>query len=248
MLFIEEVTNDSTSETSISVQTSGVANGTVTFWVSRTPDATSRTVTTITSDTNGTYVIETPHSDLWYIWVHDTDGYGPQMFAVWSGYTGTTDLDEVGNTVRDILIDNKTGIDAGLKIWYPNIEVKQIIYGYEGNITDFPSILIHAPRLEARYVGFPYMRELTYRLSIETILMHSDEQSELGNVTRFAEIVLHILNNPTYADLTLANGVGINYCQATGAGTKDFKLGSYGYVASGSMEWYGLGISIDGGF
>ena len=171
-ILVDSVVNGNNGLTVLLVL-SGTPVGSVKFYISHTPILSSLRQVVGTVDTGlntspPTYNITLPHAGLWYIWAVDDDGITQEPGAVWmDGVADSSDIDLTGAMIRDTLIANTLGIEAIMHRSYPDSNLEQVVYGYEGAIVDYPSILISSPRVQDAYVAFPFTREATYSFTIQ---------------------------------------------------------------------------------
>lgn len=246
MIYIESASKSSAEDiksTYINVETSGSINGSITFYASRIPDVTKSVAVPFTGS-NTPYRVLMPHKGIWYVWAHDNDGYSPTPVAV---LTHTPDVDEVGIFVQNVLIANKSILDKAIQSWYPGVTVQQIVYGNSGELVGFPSILIYRPRIEERYIAFPYTKELRFHYTIAFMLLKQDEQSELQTAVRFARVGMQIFNQPAYETIVLPDGLTLNFCQSTEGVDDVINLGNLGFISTGTIDWSGIAVITDGG-
>jgi hypothetical protein len=184
---------------------------------------------------------------LWYIWGRDGNGYTAAPGAIWVGRSSRRDVNELGERIRDILRENQAGLEAGLRQWYVEAAIRQIEYGFPGEIMDFPSIVVLEPRFREPRTFFPHGREITYSYNIAFMLAHSDEQSQLATAVEFARSGMLILNNPAYETLFLPSGLEVNFCQTEEGECREIDLGEIGFYSAGTLVWSGAALRQDAG-
>jgi hypothetical protein len=137
----------------------------------------------------------------------DKDAKGNSLAAaVWIGQVNDPVADEIGYYLRDLLTTNIRGIEAILQGRYPKATVKQIIYGFGGNVEDYPAITVVKPRWSWTWLAFPFSKRYTYSATIACWVLHTTEQTEISYATRFAEACMEILSLPAYNKVTLPSG------------------------------------------
>lgn len=230
---------------SASVVISGTPSGPLSFWASRTPDVSNSLLCTHTG--SNPYAISVPHPSLWYIWAKDDNGFTATPGAVWVGESDGIDLDEIGYAIRDVFLHNKTGLEAILRQDFPNITIKQIVYGSPILIEGFPSILVHRPRVSEQWVAFPWVKQHQYAFDIAFMLVHGDPQIRIQTVTRWTRAGMFIINQPAYETLVLPSGLVVNFCQASEGNSDEVDLGDVGFGVIGSLVWSGLALKQDTG-
>ena len=247
---IDSITNNNDGST-VTIVLSGVPNGPVVFHACRTPDmAAPNLVTGTLTSAYGvipaTYVVKLTHPSLWYIVAMDSSGTSP-VAAVWMDYsTDVSDLDLIGMNIRDILLANKLGIEYILKLTHNAASLEQVVYGYEGAIVDYPSILISSPRVQERYVAVPYGREATFTYTIQCFVVHSTDQTELPLLGQFARAVQMILNQPANETFVIGNQMTINFNFISDVSIEEYEQADK-FMSVGTMIWSGSTIYTDTG-
>jgi hypothetical protein len=227
--------------TGATVVITGTPSGAVQFKASRMPNYS--TAVGVSSFGTGPYTVTLPNPGLWYVWAFDSSGVVAEPGAVWASSSNISELEAVGLKIRDILRDNKKGIEAILRTVYPDSTLKCIHYGSAVLVDDFPAILVRDPRDDVEWAFFPYGEIHTYRFTIFCLVIHPDEQTEMDFATQFGEAVKFILRQPHYVTITLDSGVVIDNCQVSDIRVDDTDLGgdaAHGAVAS--LSWSGVAI------
>lgn len=228
------------------VTLNGTVVGTLHFWASRTPDVAQATQVPYVV-VGSQYYVTLDHPSLWYLWAKDDNGYTASPAAVWIGISDHREANEIGERVRDILRDNRLGLEAALRQWYASATLKQVEYGFPGEILEFPSIVVLNPRYREPYRFFPYGRESTFTFTLAFMLAHADEQSQLAAAVEFARAGMLILNQPAYETLILPSGLEVNFCQAEEGECTEIDLGEMGFYSAGTLLWSGNALRQDTG-
>jgi hypothetical protein len=237
---IESIVNVEDGATA-TVTTTGTPSGLVQFKASRQP--VYSTAVGVSSAGTGPYTVVLPNPGLWYVWALDTGGVVAEPEAVWVSLTEVCELEAVGVKLRDILRDNKKGIESLMRSVYPETTLKCAHYGSPALIDDFPAVLVRDPRDDVEWAFFPYGEIHTYRFTIFCLVVHPDEQSEMDFATQFGEAVKYILRQPHYLSFTLDSGVVIDNCHVSDIRVDDADLGgdaAHGAVAS--LSWSGVAV------
>ena len=227
------------------VTVSGAPSGPLVFWVSRTPYTSQGVSAPYTG--SGPYYVTLGHQGIWYVWAKDNNGYSSLPVAIRLGVTQNSDLVECGNAVAGILLANKIGIEAALGLWYPGVELKQVVFGTPYDIAAFPSILVNRPRVQSQYVGTSYLREYTYLLDVTCMVVHSDEHTLLPYITEMLKAVEEILIQPANETIFLPNGQEVNFCQVNEGQGEEMSLDDMGFGAVGTLNWSGVSVKADSG-
>lgn len=213
----------------------GTPTGTAVFKIHRTPNIANATLAGY-SQSGSIYRLQTPHMGLWYVWAGDDNGFAAEPSAVWTGLSARTDTDLIGEKVRSLLEENKKGLDAAWRLYFPQGEVKQFVYGMSANILAFPSVVVYSPRVTETWYSFPMTKWIETSLSVGFTIIHEDETSLLAASVHLARAGMRILNTPEYTEFTLDNGWNLTNCQAQGMSSSEFQLGNR-FCAATVINW-----------
>jgi len=226
---------------------SGVIAGSLDFQASRLPDRSNAfdlVPTNEASSTDGTSGLVTntgtlpfPNPGLWYVWFSESGNTSEDTEAVWVRASDDLDLDEIGTTVRDILWDNRRGIEKACWELYPDLTLKTVTFGFDSAVKEFPAIIVSQPKVREEYFATGFVKVHYYTLYINAVLVHEDEATEVPTVDRLIRAAMDILNNPYYEQLTLPSGLPVYRCQAVSGASTESDLGGSRYAAIGSIIW-----------
>lgn len=222
----------------------GGGAGTIGFRCARVPDVTKSVICPAT-EVAGVYALTFAHPGLWYVWVYDDNGNSTEFEAVIvSGEM--TRLDLMGETLKSILDANRKGFEAYLRPVYPDVKIKQVVYGSAANVHDWPSILITDGSQSSQYAFFPYGMEHTLHFMIEAIVLHDSEQTQMQATSRLGETIGNLLRLPEYNDFTLSDGSTVSLSHVQEMGVTEYPVGQK-FAASASIYWSGIVVVQDAG-
>lgn len=232
------------------VAVSGVPIGSLSLWASRVPDVTKALPLAYTG--SGPYSVTFECPGIWYVWANDEAGFsldrdevGNPLYAACFVGANDTVADEIGQELQSWLWLNKQGIECVLRERYPKTTLKQVQYGFGGNIVNYPSIVIANPRWSFRWAAFPLVREWTYTFTIACLVAHAQEQSELPLAVKLSEAAGLVLNNPFHLRFSLPSGIEIYNSGAMSGDSDEFPMDDTTFVAAGSVVWTGQALLQD---
>jgi hypothetical protein len=244
-LVIKSVANRGDQVTA-AVSVSGTPSGTPRFLINRTPDY-NGAIPAVSSG-SGPYLLTVPYPSLWYVWIVDDNGPCAEPEAGLIGTDAGENVPELGAALRDILWNNKKGIEAALKQWDVSWTLKQAVYGYGGDVTDWPAVLVMQPKFTSEYIAAPYVRQYSFTCAILCVILHESEQSQLPAAGAFGNIVERILSQPAYDQIVLGNDQVIDFGYIRQGGVTEEPVGDSGkFLAVASLQWGGIGDRVDSG-
>jgi hypothetical protein len=228
----------------LDVTLSGVPNGTLSFVASRSnpPIYGYQAIPYTGTFPNLTLTFPSPY--VWYLWAQDRTGLSDSA-AVWPNFSDNVALDETGIALEAILENNRKALDLMLRTVYPGASFKQISYGISANILAFPSVLITNPGVKHApdFASFGWRHDYSFTLAF--MVIHQDEQSELRNAVKIAELSAQILNQQAYNRIPLPCGQTLVDCKATQGEYAEFALDDVGWCATGTLVWSGWSLTQD---
>lgn len=194
--------------------------------------------------TPGVYRIVLSHPDLWYIRALDSSGESPPS-PVWMAKTEESILNLVGEAVRGLIERHKTGIEMMLrKNYFPDLQIKQIVFGTALNINDFPAILVTKPRFQKKWVATGGLAEFTYMVDIYVQIFHNDAGTHLQASVRAGEALCQLINR--YDSIILSDDTPLAFCGAEEGDADDIAIEEGGpYCAIFSIVWSGISLQCN---
>lgn len=174
---------------------------------------------------------------LVYVRAEDDSGQSAPA-AVWIGSLDEDDVVEVMEKLRDRIWNNKAGIEARLRVYYPQIELKQVIYGLFAQITEYPCIEIVQQELNEPFYMTAWTRRHEITAEICGYLAYDEPRSEEKLSAAFGRAVQRILNQRDYEQMRLASGIVLTGCQAQDL-VFDRTFSNGRFFASWRMLWRG---------
>jgi len=222
----------------------GVPSGTLTLAVSRTPDGVSEVIILPTVASGGYYYATPPPAPMYYVWLQDGGVRGADHAAVWLYNASVTA--GIGKKLRDVLIANKKGVEALMQVAQPGVTVKQIVYGHQTDVTEFPAILITNGRVRPSYFGIGFLSQYEHFFEIECIVVSEGERSLTEMTSRMGEATWRILRSPFYdsfiVDTIEVNLGAVGDVSYTESRTEGGRLTSYAM-----LSWSGNTAGVDAG-
>lgn len=222
----------------------GTPQGTLQIAVSRTPDGTSETVNCPTITENGYVYATPPPAPLWFVWLVDDGEQASDHEAIWLYDASVTA--GIGNKLRDILLANQKGIEALMRLIQPDITIKQIVYGHQTDVTEFPAILINEGNVRPDYFGVGFLSQYVHSFKIECIVVSEGERSRSELATRMGEATWRILRSPHY-DSFLIDGIEVNLGMVSDAGYTESRTEGGKLTSYAMLQWSGNTAGIDAG-
>ncbi len=228
------------------VVTSGVPTGPLSFYIGRANEPTLAFPAVFSG--TGPYTVVFPHHDAWYVWAYDNNGLSYQGVPEIIGLTTLLELHELGGLLRDIIWRNKSMIEVAMRhASYPNVTLKQVVYGSSTAITAYPAVQVMEPSFSDDWAFIAYGKDYNWKATIKCIDVHQDEDSEAALITTMTQAVAKlILGNPVYNTITLPGGTSITNCIAGFVDVDERELGEQ-YEATGTINWSGNSIAQDSG-
>ena len=244
---IKSITNNLDGSTA-EVMLSGTPSGSVTFQASRTPDmALPGTVPATLSA--GVYTLTFAAPVLWYVTATDsTNATAP--VPVFVELASDSDLNLCGKKLESVLNSNRAALDIALQMCLPlpGIKWKQIVYGSNIIVRDFPAILVTKGMVIPSKVAFPYTWDYTYRFEIFAMVMHQDNTSYESAMAAFSERLVKILHQPAYFALCLPSGTIVNNCTCEKGESGEMQTEDNKFYSVGSIVWTGDALLTDAMF
>jgi len=244
MVHLDAATDASSGGTfRIAMQLSGTPNGAVTTTVSRYPSKTVGSYATPTvTGTFPTLTATVSGGGYWYVWLSDSDGEtGP--FGVSALLTCSPWLVSIGESVRNILVANKSRIDAVLQLFHPDAEINSIEYGFSNSQVNAPFIVVTAPRVESEPVALSNTYEYRFGLTIAVVTARAnDETDETKGAAAVVQEISRILNQVGYSTINLCDGCTAYFCHASGGKAEMTVVpvqDGYLWFAVGDISWSG---------
>lgn len=188
---------------------------------------------------SGNYTVGVPDTGLTYLWIKDSDGFCAEPEAVIATGVGDQMVKLVAETLKNILWDNKKGIEAGLRQTYPAATLKQVHDGSIAGINDWPSILVPMPRFRRDYSFMPLGMDVFWECTIQCIILHEDETTQAQMAGDFGNIVAHILTRPGYESFDLSDGTKLQFGMVKGMSVEDTPIAGDGgrMAATAMLSW-----------
>lgn len=244
-LIIASVANGQDGKSFV-ITLNGVAVGQLSFWLNRVPSATGAVPASYTG--SNSYTVAVPYPALWYVWAADGNGLTEEPVAVEVGPTDGQDLSDLGKALRDLLWDNKLGLEIPLRHRDPNWTLKQVVFGSGYDLEDYPSILVMRPVRRSEYIAAPYVRQHTFSVMIACVMLREDEQSDLPSMSEWMAMVDTVLSQPAYDHIVLPSGMIVDFGYIRQSQVTEEVVGDgQKFVCIGTLEWGGVGDTVDSG-
>ena len=223
----------------------GTASGAVSFLGGQDPLGTDRVP--IPASGSGPYTLAFGHPELWWIWVQDSGGISTKPYPVW-----LTDapiiLNSIGQTLADLIDANKAALEVLSAQVFPNAPalttVKQVFYGYQGSVDQYPCITVAEPLYVPEVIGAPRTILWTYECQIKVEILHNTDKTEIGIAAVMTGGLLMLLNRHIYNRITLPSGTILFNCQATRSSGNQVEVPNQSFGSEFAITWHGEHIEL----